>query len=118
MKYKLIIMLLAFASLVACTSTQTLESEQATLEARLETGDHLIIREKSGRTVDMVLKSIEDDELRGVLSDDPATAVSVNMSDVEKIEKETVDGFKTVAAAAGGAGLLYILLATVVFLTW
>lgn len=118
MKIKLILVALAFMSMVGCTSTQTLESGSADLANQIEAGDHLIIHEKSGATVEMVLGSVDGDVLKGTLAKEPATEVTINVADVEKIEKKTLDGVKTVAVAAGGAGLLYILLAVAVFLTW
>lgn len=52
-----------------------LEPEQTNLEENLETGDHLVIYENSGRIVDMTLTRVEGNDLIGALTTDNLTPI-------------------------------------------
>lgn len=104
------VILLCMLQLCGCTSMRTMEPSATSLEEKLKVGDHLIIYEKSGRVVDMTLTAIEAEVLYGTLSWDSTRAVEVKFSDASKIERESVDGGKTVLAVVGGGVALYYIL--------
>ena len=103
MKSKLIVILIAGISLVACTTMRPIETQQSNLTEQIEVGDHLVIYEKSGRIADMTLTLIDGDSLHGSLADSRRTPVQVDINDIEKIEVEKIDGVKTTLAVIGGA---------------
>ncbi len=102
MKSKLTVILIAGISLVGCTTMRPVETEQSNLSEQLEAGDHLIAYEKSGRIVDMTLDVIDGDSLEGTLAGNNLIPVEVDISDIEKIEVEKIDGVKTTLAVVGG----------------
>ena len=103
MNGKLIIILLASISMIACTTMRPIDREKYELNEKLEIGDHLVVYEKTGRIVDMKLDSIEGDYLEGTSTDGFPTMVDVKIDDIEKIEVEKIDGVKTTLAVVGGA---------------
>ena len=103
MNGKLIIILIASISMIACTTMRPIDREKYELNEKLEIGDHLVVYEKTGRIVDMKLDSIEGDYLEGTSTDGFPTMVDVKIDDIEKIEVEKIDGVKTTLAVVGGA---------------
>ncbi len=101
MNSKLIIILIAAISLIGCTSMRTVNSQRSSLIAQLAAGDHLIVYEKSGRKVDMILRSINVDSLRGTLADNSSIPVVVEIDDIKKIKVERHDKVKSMAAFLG-----------------
>ncbi len=101
MNSKLIIILIAAISLIGCTSMRTVNSQRSSLIAQLAAGDHLIVYEKSGRKVDMILRSINVDSLRGTLAENSSIPVVVEIDDIEKIKVERHDKVKSMAAFLG-----------------
>ena len=92
MNGKLIVILIASISMIACTTMRTIDQEKYELTEKLEIGDHLVVYETTGRIVDMKLDSIEGDYLQGTSTDGYPTMVDVNINDIEKIEVEKIDG--------------------------
>ncbi len=80
---------------------RTVKSQRPSLTAQLAAGDHLIVYEKSGRKVDMILRSINVDSLRGTLRDNISTPVVVEIDDIKKIKVEKHDKVKSAAAFLG-----------------
>jgi len=103
MNGKLIVILIASISMIACTTMRTIDREKYELTEKLEVGDHLVVYETTGRIVDMKLDSIEGDYLQGTSTDGYPTMVDVNINDIEKIEVEKIDGVRTTLAVVGGA---------------
>ena len=103
MNGKLIIILLASISMIACTTMRPIDREKYELNEKLEIGDHLVVYEKTGRIVDMKPDSIEGVYLEGTSTDGFPTMVDVKIDDIEKIEVEKIDGVKTTLAVVGGA---------------
>lgn len=102
MSSKLIIILLTVVSLIGCTTMRPMDTRQADLHEELETDDHLVIYEKSGRIVDMTFIEMDGDRIRGRLRDGSLGSITVAISDIEKMEIEKIDGAKTTLAVVGG----------------
>ena len=111
MNSKLIIILIAAISLIGCTSMRTVKSQRSSLIAQLAAGDHLIVYEKSGRKVDMILREIDGDNLEGTLADDSSVPAVVDINDIEKIKVEKIDRVKSTAAVVGATIIILPILA-------
>lgn len=115
MNGKLIIILIAGISLTGCTTMRPVDTQQTDFAERLETGDHLVVYEESGRIVDMTLDAIDGDYLEGTSAVDGFVYVDVNINDIEKIEAEKIDGVKTTLAVVGGVIILVPLVVIAAF---
>jgi len=116
MSSKLIIVILTTFSLTACTTMRPMETDDSSLADQLESQDHLVVYEKSGRIIDMTFTESDDEAIYGVLSNDPRTLVEVDLGDIERIEVEKIDGVKTTFAIVGGT-IVIVPLAVIAVLT-
>lgn len=91
-----------------CTTMKELPSDSESLADRLQTGDHIIVYEDSGRVFDMRFVLIDGDVLRGSLVRDGQEAVEIRLADISKVEAERVAVGRTTGAVLGGAVLLPI----------
>ena len=105
---QILILLLAALVLSGCTTTRTVDSTTG-LTAQIQSGDHLIVYENSGRKLDMTLQSLANDRLTGMLSGNDGKTVEVLFTDIEKIEVKEIDRAKTAGVVIGtilGAALV------------
>jgi len=116
MSSKLIIVILTTFSLNVCTTMRPMETDDSRLGDQLESQDHLVVYEKSGRIIDMTFTESDDEAIYGVLSNDPRTLVEVDLGDIERIEVEKIDGVKTTFAIVGGT-IVIVPLAVIAVLT-
>ena len=103
---KIMIILVFLFALSGCTTMKTVNLEKVNLVDVVETGDHLVIFEKTGRVVDMTLTRVEDNRLIGSLTGSGLSTVEVNIDDIEKIEIEKISGLKTTGAVIGGTAIV------------
>ena len=115
MNGKLIVILIASISMIACTTMRPIDREKYELTEKLEIGDHLVVYETSGRIVDMKLDSFNGDYLEGTSADGYPTMVDVNINYIEKNEVEKIDGVKTTLAIVVGVIVLLPLMVIAAF---
>jgi len=103
---KILITILAVVSLTGCTTMRSMDTTRADLEAELQPDDRLVVYETSGRIIDMTFIDLEGETLYGRLTDGSQVPISVELSDIEKLEVEKIDGAKTTLAVVGGTLVL------------
>ena len=103
-----IFLLLTIVTLPACTTMQAVQPGGQALADILETGDRIVVYEKSGRIVDMRYVRVDGRVLRGSMADDGLEVVEVVVTDIERIESERVAVGRTTAAVLGGVVALPI----------
>jgi len=99
-RYASIVLLLA--GLTGCTTMKQVRPQKDSLADYLETGDRIIVYEESGRIVNMRFVRVDDDRLRGSLTDDGLEAVEIMFTDIRRIEAERVAVWRTAGAVLGG----------------
>ena len=86
----------------ACTTLHPAPASYVSLSAQVEPGDRVVIYEKSGRIIDMRVVSIDVEEIRGSLTEDGLEAITVQLSEIERIEVEKIALARTALAVLGG----------------
>ena len=94
--------ILVLAALAACTTMQAVKQQEWLLTYYLEIGDHIIVYETNGRSVDMRFVIVEENVFRGSLFDDGLESVEIELEHIEKIEAERIALGRTTAAVLGG----------------
>ena len=105
-----LIVVLLSCSLMACTSMKMYTGSYSELADEVAAGDHVMIRDRTGRVVDMRLTAVSAESLTGTLTGRSATVV-VPIADIERIDIERVDGLKTSFAVVGGVAFAALVVA-------
>lgn len=108
MNIRMTVILMTVFALAGCTSMRAMDISEANFTEQLETGDHLIITEKSGRIVDMTFAQVDGNVLFGSEHNNGLSSVEVEIDQILQIEIEKISGAKTTGAVVGGIVLLPI----------
>lgn len=88
MSGKTIVLALIGISLVGCGSTRTLQGNPAGWTSALDNSERVTVFESSGREVTIQYETIADGILYGASYDDAATAYSIPLDEIQKLEIE------------------------------
>jgi len=102
MNYKLVILVISAISLVGCTTMRPIDTQDSSIIDEVKVGDHVIVYERSGRTVEIDVDEISYSKLSGSSANGSNRSINVNIADIEKVEVEKIDGIKTTLAIVGG----------------
>lgn len=94
--------LLVIAVVAGCTTMKEVKPTEGPLSDYLDTGDHIVVYQKSGKIVDIRFVLIKEDVLRGSLFHDGLEPVEIKLDQIEKIEAERIAAGRTTAAVLGG----------------
>lgn len=111
MIYRRLLAILISVALAGCTSMRPIPAERAELTGLVDAGDHLVVYERSGRIVDMMLVRVEPDRLYGHSTESGTGTVSIAISDIERVDVEKIDGARTTLAVIGTVVVLIPLMA-------
>ena len=94
--------LLGVLAMSACTTLEPSPASYESLSPQLDPGDRVMIYEKSGRIIDLRVVSVDEEEIRGSLTKNGLEAITVQLSEIERIELEKIAPVRTSLAVLGG----------------
>ncbi len=107
MLFTRLIAFLSVVSLLGCTSMQPVDMANGSPADELAAGDVLRVVDRYGLETELTLVEINDDMLRGTLSDSDGVIIELHTRDIASIEVQKPSLWKTALAGTGGLVLLW-----------